>query len=225
MQTYTGTLLLLLLLAAEACSRGSDHGSERVADACLASLPELSLSIAESLGASEGWRDFLDQPEPLYLLGRGPALAAVQEGVLLLHETAKVSAVGMSSGQFRHGPVEVVSNRFRAIVLGSPEPTRSLDASLAGDLSRMAAQVRWIGPALEAGVASHVLSLGGWLRTAIEPELDSLLAPLFEIVPLQVAAYRLALWRGITPGEFRFASEVTTGELGFPRLQATLAGA
>ena len=42
-----------------------------------------------------------------------------------------------------------------------------------------------------------------------------MLAPLFEIVPLQVAAYRLALWRGITPGEFRFVSAVTSSESGF----------
>jgi glucosamine--fructose-6-phosphate aminotransferase (isomerizing) len=42
-----------------------------------------------------------------------------------------------------------------------------------------------------------------------------LLAPVFEIVPLQVAAYRLALWRGITPGDFRFVSEVTSSESGF----------
>ena len=38
---------------------------------------------------------------------------------------------------------------------------------------------------------------------------------LFEIVPLQVAAYRLALWRGITPGDFRYVSEVTSSESGF----------
>jgi hypothetical protein len=37
----------------------------------------------------------------------------------------------------------------------------------------------------------------------------------FEIVPLQVAAYRLALWRGITPGDFRFVTEVTAAESGF----------
>ena len=221
-QTYTGTLLLLLLLAREA--RGRD--AERLANVCLASLPALAESIAQSLESSEDWRDFLDQPEPLYLLGRGPALAAVHEGVLLLHETAKAAAVGMSSGQFRHGPVEVVSRRFRAIVLGSPLPTRALDAALAGDLSRMGAQVRWIGPAQRAestAEANPVVSLGGWPKMAIAPEEQALLAPLFEIVPLQVAAYRLALWRGITPGEFRYASEVTTGESGFPRLEAKLA--
>jgi hypothetical protein len=34
-------------------------------------------------------------------------------------------------------------------------------------------------------------------------------------IVLQVAAYRLALWRGITPGDFRFVTEVTASESGF----------
>ena len=33
---------------------------------------------------------------PLYLLGRGAALGSVHEGALLMHETAKTPAVGMS---------------------------------------------------------------------------------------------------------------------------------
>ena len=55
----------------------------------------------------------------------------------------------------------------------------------------------------------HAPSLVPW------PEIAPSLAPIFEIVPLQVAAYRLALWRGITPGDFRFVSEVTSTESGF----------
>jgi glucosamine--fructose-6-phosphate aminotransferase (isomerizing) len=143
-------------------------------------------------------------------LGRGPALGSVYEGQLLLHETAKTAAVGMSSGQFRHGPAEILSDDFRAVVFGSPEATRGLDRSLANDLFSVGAKVGWIGPAPDAGdKRKHAPSLVPW------PEITPLLAPVFEIVPLQVAAYRLALWRGITPGDFRFVSEVTSSESGF----------
>ena len=110
--------------------------------------------------ASELWQEWLDSSAPLYLLGRGPALASVYEGALLLHETAKASAVSMSCGQFRHGPVEAVSADFRAVVFGTPEPTRALDRSLADDLSRMGAKVRWVGPA-EAD-SDHAPSLIQW---------------------------------------------------------------
>jgi glutamine---fructose-6-phosphate transaminase (isomerizing) len=150
----------------------------------------------------------------LYLLGRGAALSSVHEGALLLHETAKASAVAMSSGQFRHGPVECISSESRVIVFGAPGATRAVDRSLANDLHRMGAKVGWIGPSDESDNSSGAPSLVSW------PEIPPLLAPLFDIVPLQFAAYRLALWRGITPGDFRYASEVTAAESGFPLFQS-----
>ena len=152
------------------------------------------------MSASEGWQDFL-AGAPVYLLGRGPALGSVNEGALLMHETAKTAAVGMSSAQFRHGPAEIVSPDFRAVVFGSPAPTQELDRSLANDLFSAGGRVRWIGPG-----SSQAPTLVPW------PAIASVLSPLFEIVPLQAAAYRLALWRGITPGDFRFVSEVTATE-------------
>jgi glucosamine--fructose-6-phosphate aminotransferase (isomerizing) len=202
-QTYTGTVLALLLLAEEVLS----GESAKLSDECGAALPALSAHIGECVRESEGWQDWL-MGGPLYLLGRGPALASVNEGALLLHETAKTAAVGMSSGQFRHGPAEILSSDFRAVVFGTPPITRSLDQSLADDLFSVGAKVRWIGPASEPG-DSHAPSLVPW------PEIADVLAPLFEIVPLQAAAYRLALWRGITPGDFRFVTEVTASESGF----------
>jgi glutamine---fructose-6-phosphate transaminase (isomerizing) len=202
-QTYTGTVLGLLLLAEEVIA----GESAKLNDECGAALPALSAHIDECVRESEGWQDWL-MGGPLYLLGRGPALASVNEGALLLHETAKTAAVGMSSGQFRHGPAEILSTDFRAVVFGTPPVTRSIDRSLADDLFSVGAQVRWVGPAATGG-DSRAPSLVPW------PEIADALAPLFEIVPLQAAAYRLALWRGITPGDFRFVTEVTASESGF----------
>jgi fructoselysine-6-P-deglycase FrlB-like protein len=83
----------------------------------------------------------------------------------------------------------------------------------------MGAKVGWIGPAEELNQA---LPLVDWPAFGSEAEVASALAPLFEIVPMQVAAYRLARWRGITPGDFRYASEVTMEESGFPLFEAKL---
>jgi glutamine---fructose-6-phosphate transaminase (isomerizing) len=205
-QTYTGTVLTLLLLAEEVLA----GDSQQLNEACVAALPALSAHIDRCLSAGDSWQHLLMGGGTLYLLGRGPALGSIHEGALLLHETAKTAAIGMSSGQFRHGPAEVVSKDFRAVVFGTPPQTQILDRSLADDLFSLGADVRWIGPPAGPGTGvHHAPSLVDW------PEIPSLLAPLFEIVPLQVAAYRVALWRGITPGDFRYVSEVTSSESGF----------
>lgn len=216
-QTYTGTVLTLLLLAEQVLA----GECTRLSDACDAAMPALSSVIEESFHASESWADLLPTDGTLYLLGRGPALASVHEGALLLHETAKAPAVGMSCGQFRHGPVEIVSKEFRAIVFGTSPLTRGMDRSLADDLLRMGAAVRWIGPADGlSGAGQHASSLITWPQ--ITPEFAPALAPIFDIVPLQFAAYRLARWRDITPGDFRYASEITSAESGFPLFESQI---
>lgn len=219
-QTYTGTVLTLLLLAEQVLS----EGSAQFGNACSAALPTLSAYIEESLRGAESWRELMDGPGALYLLGRGPALASAHEGALLMHETAKTPAIGLSSGQFRHGPVEVVSDQFRAIVFGTSPQTRTIDRALAEDLVSMGAKVRWIGPAKPPRLGhGEVEPLVTWPE--LGPAFAPMLASLFEIVPVQVAAYTLALWRGITPGDFRYASEVTSEESGFPLFREKLSRA
>ena len=206
-QTYTGTLLSLLLLVEQIIAKNTAS----LAEQSFAALPTFQRHIDDALEASAHWHDFFSGSDPLYLLGRGSALASLSEGALLFHETAKAAAIGMSSGQFRHGPVEVVDSSFRAIVLGSPADTRSLDWQLAKDLRSMGASVRWLGPATEP----FLELLSPWPADPPGP-----LLPLFDIVPLQIAAYRSALWRDIRPGIFRYAPEITDKETGFALLQA-----
>ena len=216
-QTYTGTVLTLLLLADNIFA--GEHA--RLGNDCLDALPMLGNFIEQSFQASESWREWVDGAGPLYLLGRGPALASVYEGALLIHETAKAPAVGMSSAQFRHGPVEVVSDACRVVIFGAPEITRTMDCALARDLASMGAKVCWIGPESKLDGVREL----AWPPLGPDSDALSILAPLFEMIPLQLAAYRLALWRGITPGDFRFASEITSEESGFPLFQAKLARA
>lgn len=180
-QTYTATVLTLLLLA--------DPGTGDLTAALDAFERQLDVCIQ----ANDRWQDFVDAGAPIYLLGRGPALGSVQEGVLLFHETAKVPAVGMSAAQFRHGPVEVVDSSFRAIIFGTVSETADLDSALANDLGRMGAKVLWLGPEVA----------------------PPRFAPLIEIVPCQLLAYRMAEARGIRPGDFRWAPAVTRSETGF----------
>lgn len=201
-QTYSATLIVLALLEAAV------YNELDAAQAELRTTVELLSSfIPACISNSKPWRGFLEEDRTIYLLGRGPALGAVFEGVLLMHEVAKSPAVGMSTAQFRHGPVEVVDSRFRGIVIGASETTLRLDAALAEDIGRMGGRVRWIGPVVE-----------GMKSAPASPWPDGVparFAPIFETIPLQIAAYRKAEICGLTPGDFRWAPLVTTSEAGF----------
>ncbi len=201
-QTYTGTLAVFALLAAVLLGEWNEAMTELEEAADV-----LSRWIPECVSASEQWKAFLSSGRPMYLLGRGPSLGAVFEGSLLMHETAKLPAVGLSAAQFRHGPVEVTDEDFRGIIIGTRQVTSKLDAALGEDLAKMGGQVRWVGPAESD---SSVPPLVAWPDGVPERFVS-----LVEVIPLQMAAYRAAEWRGIRPGDFRWAPLVTRSETGF----------
>lgn len=201
-QTYSATVVALLLL-------GSAYFNEldTVKPELDATIGVLSRWIPECFRRSAGWTEFFSQPTPLYLLGRGASLASATLGALLSHEVAKRPAVSMSAAQFRHGPVEVAGEQFRAVVFSSEPATAELDAALATDLLKTKSSVRWIGP---QRTHSNVEPLCPW------PDgVPDRFAPVLEIVPLQFAAFHLAQSRGIPLGQFRFAPAITLSETGF----------
>ena len=198
-QTYTGTVLACALIAAAIGNR-LDEASRQV-ETMLRVLPSYLDSCDRQPSA------YLTGATPIYFLGRGSSVASIQESVLLMHETAKAPAIGMSAGYFRHGPVEAVSKNFRAIIFGTQAKTRELDHALAVDLQNMGAEVRWVGPRLGDSPLEY---LSSWPE-----EIAEWCAPILEIVPVQLLAYRAAEARRIRPGEFRFASPITLSESGF----------
>ena len=197
-QSYSGTLLTLYLLGMETADQLD--GGRREAHGL---LPALAQWTDAQLQAIRDWDGFLSSDSLVHLLGRGPSCASAWEGALLFGEVAKAPAIAMSVASFRHGPIEVVDRSFRGFLFAPLGATRDLNIGLAADLMRFGGSVRLIGP---AGADAHGLP---WIHT---PSCAAMLAPLAEIVPVQVAAMRLAELRGIVPGSFRYISQITRDE-------------
>jgi glucosamine--fructose-6-phosphate aminotransferase (isomerizing) len=188
-QSYSATLAVLLLLAEAALGRPLDSFRGSLDETC----GLLDASIPSAVGQGEAWVEFLRETRVVHLMGRGPSLASVHEGALLFNEAARTPSAAMSGAQFRHGPVEIVDSRLRAIVFASQPATRTLDLALASDLEAM----------------------GAGVRVCAAPGAPAPFQPLIEIVPVQVAACALAVSKGLDPGDFRFAALVTATESGF----------
>lgn len=197
-QSYTGTLLTLYLLGM-AVAQVLDE-AQREVEALLRKFPGW---ISANLAEPRTWDEFLERDAPIYTLGRGPSLGSALQGALLFNEIAKAPAVGMAVASFRHGPIEVVDQSFRGLIFAPQGRTRDLNVGLATDIVRFGGKVRLIGA---GGTDSSELT---WIHT---PPCSELLAPLVEIVPVQVAAMRLAQLRGIVVGSFRYAAQVTVDE-------------
>jgi glucosamine--fructose-6-phosphate aminotransferase (isomerizing) len=171
-------------------------------------LPAFASLVKTSMETLSDWDAFFAPDAAIYLLARGPSLASAHEGALLFHEVAKSPAVAMPTASFRHGPVEVVDRHFGGIVFAPLGVTRDLNLSLARDLVEFGGRIRLIGPS-----GPHLQGTY-WCAT---PSVPQTLAPLFEILPLQAAAFQLAVLRGIDPGSFRYAPQVAVDEASFNR--------
>jgi glutamine---fructose-6-phosphate transaminase (isomerizing) len=200
-QTYTGTVLALYLLGAAVTQQ-----FEPACETLYSLHPGFDRIVTGNMDAAEKWDRFLHPTHSVYLLARGPSCASAFEGALLFNEIAKTAAVGQPVASFRHGPAEVVDEAFRGILFVPQGPTREMTLSLGRDLIRFGGRVSVIGSELELAGADPIGEI---------PNTSLSLAPLFEVVPIQVAAFRMAQLRGIVPGSFRYTSQVARDEASF----------
>ncbi|MDX2152152.1 MAG: SIS domain-containing protein [Bryobacteraceae bacterium] len=200
-QSYTGTLLALGLLGAAVT--GEFEYLVAQAEEVIGRLG----GYIEGLLASGDWNEFLSLSAPVHLLARGPSYGSALEGALLFNETAKYPACGIAAASFRHGPVEMVDGNFVGFVFAPAGQTRELNVSLASDLAYFGGRVCVVGPGPRTGGPR-------WCETI---PVTAPLAPLVEIIPVQVAALRLAQMRGLKVGEFRYTPQVTRDEARFSR--------
>lgn len=194
-KTYLATLAALGVLGAVL----TGHRPAPVRHA----LHEAASVVADYLAA---WRDHVVELTAMFadidslaLVGRGPSLAAVGTGALIMKEAARFPTEGLSAAAFRHGPLEMAGPRLAVLVCEGAATTAALNQNLARELTAAGAQGGLVGPS----ATCNALRL---------PEGDPVALPLLEILPAQMASIALAARAGFEPGRFQRATKVTTTE-------------
>ncbi|NJM66865.1 MAG: SIS domain-containing protein [Acaryochloris sp. RU_4_1] len=197
-KTYTSSLLLLNLLAKALVGKLQAEDFER--GRAIATL--LQTYLAESATAIHTGFEALRTSSYVAIMGRGPALATAKNSALIFKEGVRIPAEGYSSGQFRHGPREMITPQIGAIVLTSPDHTLELNQRLASDILAYGGQLICIGQPGATGGVDIPLPIFE----------DPYLYPILEILPLQLLAEKLAVSKNITLGEFRWSGKVVKQE-------------
>ncbi|PYV67223.1 MAG: hypothetical protein DMG96_39840, partial [Acidobacteria bacterium] len=135
----------------------------------------------------------------LFLVGRGPSLATVGTGALIVKESDHFHAEGMSSAAFRHGPLEMLGPGMFVLVFAGEEKTRDLNVRLLQDILEQDDRAELVGE-IASTAAFQV------------PQLSPSLTPILEILPVQMTTLALAAQVGREPGRFELATKITTIE-------------
>ena len=192
--TYTAGTLTLLYLGAALAGYGD------LAREAVAMVDELAAALPGWEADASAWD--LSGAALTVFLGRGYALASARSACLLFQELARQPAAWYGAAEFRQGPIEVFDERAAAVIFAPAGRTRDLNAQLARDILRTGGRVVVVGHG-EHAAGVHSVPL---------PEMPEYLAPVLQIVPVQLAAQAIASGRDHRPGEFRFAAPTTESE-------------
>jgi len=135
----------------------------------------------------------------VFVVGRGPSLPVVGDGALLMKESCRFHAEGMSSASFRHGPFEMLNKEMFVLVLSGNEKTAALNAGLYRDIKKHNAKC-----ALSDGKSD--------MKAFRLPHAPARLLPIMEILLPQMMSLALGLLADREPGRFEQATKVTTIE-------------
>jgi glucosamine--fructose-6-phosphate aminotransferase (isomerizing) len=192
-KTYVATLAALAHLGDVLCDVSRDAPGLAAAPSAMARyLERWEEHVAELAPIVSGVRD-------VFFAGRGASLAAAYTAGLIVKESTRCHAEGMTSAALRHGPMEMSADHVLALVYEGDATVAALNHSLAADLRR-------------AGARGYIVGLRGEREVFRLSEHPPAQRAVLEVLPAQMLSLALAADAGIEAGRFVHASKVTSTE-------------
>lgn len=209
-KAYTAQVLALYVFALQiAKAKGLlDAKAEHEAIAIARTLPDLvqaTLTGAESAVVEAA--DLFAAAEATVFLGRLGEHPTALEGALKLKEIAYVHAIGYPAGEFKHGPIALVTQHLPVVCLCPRDAMYEKMLSNLQEVKARAGRVIAIGD----GADRHLRELADLVLpvpTCPEP----LLQPILSILPLQRYAYHVAMRRDCNVDQPRNLAKSVTVE-------------
>lgn len=196
-KSFTCQLTALYLLALFEAERLQRITSDQVA-AGLRELNRLPALIAAELPAweenSRNLASIYSFASTFLYLGRGIHYAIAREGALKLKEASYVHAEGYPSGELKHGPNALVSDRVPLVVLATCDPSLSASSERYGKTVQLLSDLKAQGARVLAIVNQGDTVIPSLVSHSIQvPRVSEYLLPILEVVPLQLFSYFMAL--------------------------------
>jgi glucosamine--fructose-6-phosphate aminotransferase (isomerizing) len=200
-KTYINSLAVLHLVASKITGqklKDADKQMHRISGYVDVQLKRL-IYIMEEMA------EFLSPIDNLALLGRGYSLGSAMYGSLILEEASNLFTFGLSSAQFRHGPLELANPGFRAVVFSGGEATQALNERITGEIASYGGRVLYITSKIFGEFSSNVKEIE-------IPAVECQLLPFLEILPIQLLTISLAETKGLEAGVLQHGNKITEVE-------------
>jgi glucosamine--fructose-6-phosphate aminotransferase (isomerizing) len=148
----------------------------------------------------------LSEARDFFFIGRHVGYPIALEGALKLKELSYLRAEGYPAGELKHGPIALIEPGAVVVAIATRNRLHEKMLSNIAEVKSRGATIVVVandGDEQSAAVADHVL----WV-----PEVEPLLTPVIDVVPLQFLAYRLARQRGYDVDRPRNLAKTVTVE-------------
>ena len=172
----------------------------------LALLPDL---VGVVLDNDDNYRALAHElhhyPNFLYL-GRGINYPIALEGALKLKEISYIHAEGYPAGEMKHGPIALIDETMPVLTIATHDHVYEKMLSQIEQAKARGGRVialTTVGDTLIPGKADDIIYI---------PKTPLLLSPVVNVVPLQLLAYHIAVWRGADVDQPRNLAKSVTVE-------------
>lgn len=172
----------------------------------LTHLPDLAGRVMDHDQEYAALAHQFSKAQDFLFLGRGINYPIALEGALKLKEISYIHAEGYPAGEMKHGPIALIDDTMPVVAIATQD-----------DLyEKMISQIQ---QAKARG--GTVIALANEGDTAVTAEADhiiyvpaapSLLAPIINVIPLQLLSYHIAVWRGCDVDQPRNLAKSVTVE-------------
>jgi glutamine---fructose-6-phosphate transaminase (isomerizing) len=214
-KAFTGQLTALMLTAlylGQVRGKLANAESQKLMQALTRAPHKIETILQRDAQIEDLARQFFRHTDFLYL-GRGIHYPIALEGALKLKEISYIHAEGYPAGEMKHGPNALIDENLPVVMIATrdesdPESIMRYEKTIS-NLQEVKARdgiviaVVTEGDNLAKGTADHVIEI---------PSAPELIAPILEVVPLQLLAYHIAVRRGCDVDQPRNLAKSVTVE-------------
>jgi glucosamine--fructose-6-phosphate aminotransferase (isomerizing) len=207
-KAFTTSLADLYLLA---CALGAMRGTlsprrlRQLADD-VAHLPALVGRVLEQDVEYQAMADRFHKAENFLFLGRGINYPIAMEGALKLKEISYIHAEGYPAGEMKHGPIALIDESMPVVAIATRDELYEKMISQMQQAKARGGVVIALATEGDEAIrteADHVIYV---------PETPPLLAPIVNVIPLQLLSYHIAVRRGADVDQPRNLAKSVTVE-------------
>ena len=207
-KTMTAAMVALYLLA---CHLGRLRG--RLDGAKLAELVEPLVHLPDQIGRVLEQAPAIEQLahrfrgfQHFLFLGRGLQHPVSMEGALKLKEVSYIHAEGYPAGEMKHGPIALIDDTMPTVAIAVRDGLRE---KMLSNIEQVKARDGTVIAVLNEGDEELAAKVDHVIEV---PEISPLLLPLLTVLPLQLLAYHIAVWRGCDVDQPRNLAKTVTVE-------------